>query len=218
MINAVFNHRQFWDGRAEERVQRRQSSRQARSATRRCCAPTIRDSPSRCASRLVNSSLASQAVAPIVSDAGNGGARPNRSQDVGRDLARTSRKMFKRIQNVRPLAQAAGPSGRQRARRLSRWPQPGLTARELRRDDQSARSIERWWHSSRLIRVSADGSKARRRSRGQRSGHRGIHADSVQLHACSSASPCRSTRRRSSPTTRRGTASVARIRLRPIRT
>ena len=156
VINAVFNHRQFWDGRADaifngvNHLGRRDPDARLYRA----------DHPNQLEEVRVevdNASLASQAVAPIVSSLEM--AAPDRSgQDVGAELARTTRKIFKRIQPVRPLAgqqvhpedSVLGP--------FSRWPNPGLTARTY--DELVKRAFhERWWRSSLLISVAPNGSR-----------------------------------------------------------
>jgi cytochrome c peroxidase len=156
VINAVFNHRQFWDGRAEPVFNgvnhvgaRDQDARLFRA-----------DQPTQLEEvrvELDNGSLASQAVAPIVSNLEM--AAPGRTTlDVAADLAKTTRKIFKRIQTLRPLAgqqvhptdSVLGPA--------SRWPQPGLTTRSY--DELIKLAFhERWWRSSRLISVAQDGSR-----------------------------------------------------------
>jgi cytochrome c peroxidase len=156
MINAVFNHRQFWDGRAEavfngvNHVGARDPDARLFRADHPIQLEEVRV-------ELHNASLASQAVAPIVSSLEM--AAPGRTtQDVGAELAKTTRKIFKRIQSLRPLAgQQVHPTDSVLGP-LSRWPQPGLTARTY--DELIKRAFhERWWRSSRLISVAADGSR-----------------------------------------------------------
>src|SRR4029434_7541939 len=100
-INAVFNHRQFWDGRAENIFNgvNHLGPRDPDSKVFRADEPR---NPSEVRVELVSSSLASQAVAPIVSDLEM--ADPNRSRlDVGRELARGKRLQGKQVLKVRPL-------------------------------------------------------------------------------------------------------------------
>ena len=156
VINAVFNHRQFWDGRAENEFNgvNHLGRRDPNARVMRADDPR---SPQEVRVEFLNSSLASQAVAPIVSELEM--AVPGRTQlQVGTELAKMPRKIFKRIQNLRPL-------GKQQVHRsdsvlgtLSRYPQPGLSIKNY--DDMiKAAFFERWWHSSRLISVLPDGSK-----------------------------------------------------------
>src|SRR5688572_16770409 len=103
VINAVFNHRQFWDGRAENVFNgvnhvgaRDTSARVARADDRRA-------TPEFVAIAITNASLASQAVAPIISDFEM--AAPGRTtQEVARALARWPREIGRRLEKVRPLA------------------------------------------------------------------------------------------------------------------
>jgi cytochrome c peroxidase len=156
VINAVFNHRQFWDGRADSVFNgvNHLGRRDADARLFRADHPTHLEEVR---VELENSSLASQAVAPIVSTLEM--AAPDRSLlDVGGDLAAASRKIFKRIQPVRPLGgQQVHPEDSVLGA-YSRWPQPGLTARTY--DELVKRAFhERWWRSSLVISVAPDGSR-----------------------------------------------------------
>src|SRR5262249_2798607 len=66
-INAVFNHRQFWDGRAES-VFNGVNHLGLRDPSAKVFRADDPENPVEVQVALVNSSLASQAVAPIVSD------------------------------------------------------------------------------------------------------------------------------------------------------
>src|SRR5262245_41391682 len=125
VINAVFNHRQFWDGRAEN-VFNGVNHLGDRDPNAKVFRADSLTSGVEVAVRLINSSLASQAVAPIVSDLEM--AAPGRTRlDVGRELARNSRKIFKEnIQNVRPLAKQQVHPDDSVLGPLSRWPDRGL--------------------------------------------------------------------------------------------
>src|ERR1051326_8221517 len=155
-INAVFNHRQFWDGRAENIFNgvNHLGQRDADSKVFRADDPR---NPIEVRVELVNSSLASQAVAPIVSDLEM--ADPNRSRlDVGRELARGKRLQGKHALKVRPLAgQQVSPTDSVLGS-MSRWPQAGLS---LSRYDLMIQTAfhRRWWDARKLIRVNADGTK-----------------------------------------------------------
>lgn len=158
VINAVFNHRQFWDGRAEHVFNgvNHLGDRDPSATVFRADQP---NNPIEVQIRLVNASLASQAVAPIVSDLEM--AEPGRTpQDVGRDLSR-------RFRGILPLLASARPLGKQRVHPtdsvlgpLSRWPLPGLSVWSY---DQMIKAAfhERWWRANRLIQVSADGKTTR---------------------------------------------------------
>ena len=102
MINAVFNHRQFWDGRAEN-VFNGVNHLGERDPAARVFRADDPSQPLEVRIALLNSSLASQAVAPIVSDIEM--AAPGRTpQEVGRALAEGQRKQGKKLAAVRPLA------------------------------------------------------------------------------------------------------------------
>ena len=156
VINAVFNHRQFWDGRAHN-VFNGVNHLGTRDPNAKLFLADDPRNPVEVRVQIPNSSLASQAVAPIVSTMEM--AAPGRTAvDVGRDLARTSRKVMKKIPDLRPLAgqqvhpedSVLGP--------LSRWPQRGLTSRTY--DEMVKLAFhQRWWRSNRLIRVAANGTK-----------------------------------------------------------
>jgi cytochrome c peroxidase len=157
MINAVFNHRQFWDGRAENVFNGvdHVGDRNSKARVFRADDPK---KPYGVRVALVNSSLASQAVAPIVSNLEM--AAPGRTPlDVGSVLAKTTRKIYKRIELLRPLAKQKVHPEDSVLGPLSRWPQPGLTVRSYDEFIKQAFRQE-WWRSSRLIRVNADGSKS----------------------------------------------------------
>lgn len=155
VINAVFNHRQFWDGRAENVFNGVNHLGQRDPDARLYSADDPRR-PIEVRVELVNSSLASQAVAPIVSDLEM--AAPGRTRlDVARELCKTKRNQGKRVSKVRPLGmQLVSPTDSVLGS-LSRWPQKGLT---VRRYDELIKLAfhEKWWKARKLIRVNDDGS------------------------------------------------------------
>ena len=104
----------------------------------------------------MNSSLASQAVAPIVSDLEM--AVPGRSRlDVARDLAKVKRDQGRKIHKVRPLAnQLVSPTDSVLGS-MSRWPEPGLSTNRYDKMIETA-FHEIWWRSKKVIRVNEDGS------------------------------------------------------------
>ncbi len=105
----------------------------------------------------MNASLASQAVAPIVSDLEM--AAPGRTRlDVGRELARGKRNQGKKVAKLRPLAKQLVSPTDSVLGPMSRWPQQGLA---FNRYDQMIKAAfhEKWWKSQKLIRVNADGTK-----------------------------------------------------------
>ncbi len=155
VINAVFNHRQFWDGRAENVFNGANHLGQRDPVAKLFRADDPRH-PVEVRVELPNASLASQAVAPIVSDLEM--AAPGRTRlDVGAALARGNRDQGRRVNRVRPLGRQKVSPTDSVLGSMSRWPRNGLS---FSRYDQMIKAAfwERWWRSNKLIRVNADGS------------------------------------------------------------
>ena len=156
MINAVFNHRQFWDGRAENVFNgvNHVGQRDPSAKVFRADDPKL---PVEVRVELANASLASQAVAPIVSDTEM--ATPGRTRlDVGRELAQGKHNQGKKVAKLRPLANQEVARTDSVLGPMSRWPQKGLSFNRYDRMIQAA-FHEKWWNSRKLIRVNADGTK-----------------------------------------------------------
>ncbi len=156
VINAVFNHRQFWDGRAEN-IFNGVNHLGQRDPDARVFRADDPKNPIEVRVELDNASLASQAVAPIVSDIEM--ATPGRSRlDVGMALARGKHNQGKRIAKVRPLAKQIVSPTDSVLGAMSRSPKQGLS---VNRYDQMIKAAfyEKWWKSKKLIRVNADGTK-----------------------------------------------------------
>jgi hypothetical protein len=103
----------------------------------------------------VNSSLASQAVAPLVSDIEI--SAPGRTRlDVGRGLARGKRNQGKKVVKLRPLAKQQVSPTDSVLGSMSRWPQTGLLFNRYDKMIQAA-FREKWWNSKQLIRVNVNG-------------------------------------------------------------
>ena len=114
VINAVFNHRQFWDGRAES-VFNGVNHLGDRDPNARVFRADQVNNPVEVHVRLTNASLASQAVAPIVSDLEM--AEPGRTpQEVGRDSVETLPRTPGPARRGQTPGQTASAPGRQRAR------------------------------------------------------------------------------------------------------
>lgn len=144
VINAVFNHRQFWDGRAEN-VFNGVDHRGARNPGARVARADDRTAPALVSIALTNSSLASQAVAPIVNTFEM--AAPGRNLlDVALQLQGARPLAF---QLVHPSDSVLGP--------LSRFPQRGLAVASY--DVLIKQAFDRrWWDSTRLVQIAPDGS------------------------------------------------------------
>lgn len=153
VVNAVFNHRQFWDGRADN-VFNGVNGMGDRDPNARVYRADDPNAPLLVQVRLEDSSLASQAVGPPVNEF-EMSARGRTMRDVGKKLARyqipgqpASNLRPLALQLVHPEDSVLGP--------LSRWPQKGLLASgypELIR----AAFHRQWWDSPKLIRIEANG-------------------------------------------------------------
>jgi hypothetical protein len=160
MINAVFNHRNFWDLRAQDLFNGVNpfGDRDAEAFVYSAEHPR---KLKKVQVLLENSSLASQAVGPPtnrfeMSDDGR------TFLDVGRSLTlqlgQLHRDSAQRLRTVRPLAKQLVHPEDSVLGAYSRWPLRGL-----RVDYESLirRAFQpRWWASQKLVRVAADGSTA----------------------------------------------------------
>ncbi|MEQ1680589.1 MAG: cytochrome c peroxidase, partial [Nitrospira sp.] len=155
MINAVFNHRQFWDGRAEN-VFNGVNPLGARDPEARVMA-SIGGSLAEVQVALVNSSLASQAVGPIVSEIEM--AAPGRTaQDIVRDLrkGKHSRRLGRRVHGSRPLQQQLVDPSDSVLGPLSRYPERGLRVKSYNAMIRTAFQ-EKYWQSEKFVQVAEDG-------------------------------------------------------------
>jgi cytochrome c peroxidase len=143
-INAVFNHRQFWDGRAEA-VFNGVNHRGNRDPNARVARALDRSKPELVRIAIANGSLASQAVVPVVSTF--------EMASPGRSLIDVATKLLPRrplaLQQVHRRDSVLGP--------LSRAPRRGLAV------DNYAQLIRQafqrtWWDSAKLVQIAADGS------------------------------------------------------------
>ena len=151
VINAVFNHRNFWDGRAQNEFNgvnewgdRDANARVFKAANGNNLVATK--------VRLVNSSLASQAVAPIVSTV-EMSAHGRIPADIGNKF---SREKGKKLATAVPLGgQLVHPEDSVLGV-LSQWPSPGLRAKNY--EELIARAFRKEWvKSNAVIEVAPDG-------------------------------------------------------------
>jgi cytochrome c peroxidase len=157
MINAVFNHRNFWDMRAQDVFNGVNPFGDRDSAAFVYAV----DSPGNLVKtkvRLLNSSLASQAVGPPTNRfemSADGRPFPIVGRELTLEIGRRNRALARRLRGVVPLAgqlvrpddSVLGP--------LSRAPRRGLTV-----DYEAmirAAFLPKWWASAKLIRVAEDG-------------------------------------------------------------
>jgi cytochrome c peroxidase len=157
MINAVFNHRNFWDMRAQD-VFNGVSPFGDRDPNAFVYSVGPGGTLTETQVRLLNSSLASQAVGPPTNRfemSADGRPFPEVGRNLTLEIGRRHRLTARRLRDQIPLA-------RQLVRRddsvlgpVSRWPLRGLTVDYetlIRRAFQP-----RWWASNKLIRVAEDG-------------------------------------------------------------
>lgn len=153
VINAVFNDRNFWDGRAAGTFNGVNHLGDGDPAARVYRADDPRR-PLPVAVRLPQSSLASQALGPPLSLEMSGQGRT--LAEIAAKLARGTRDTGRRVRKLRPLAKQLVHPDDSVLGRLSAWPRPGL---RVGRYEQLIRDAfqPRWWRSPKLIRVAADG-------------------------------------------------------------
>lgn len=153
VVNAVFNHRQFWDGRADNVFNgvNEMGDRDPNARIFRADNPTT---PVAVQVRLEDSSLASQAVVPPVSG-DEMSARGRTMRDIGKKFVRYQIP-GRPVSNLRPLGlQLVHPEDSVLGS-LSRWPQKGLHATGYPELIQAA-FHRQWWDSPKLIRVETNG-------------------------------------------------------------
>ncbi|HVF62614.1 MAG TPA: cytochrome c peroxidase [Casimicrobiaceae bacterium] len=151
VINAVFNDRNFWDGRAQNVFNgvNQWGDRDPDARVYRADAGGVL---SRVPVRLVNSSLASQAVAPLVS-AFEMSADGRSVADLGNKLLK---KKGEKLQSIRPLAKQVVHKEDSVLGPLSRSPSPGLVVTSYESAIKVAFRRE-WWSSKSIIRVGPSG-------------------------------------------------------------
>src|SRR5262245_3877358 len=158
MINAVFNHRNFWDLRAQNLFNGVNpfGDRDAGAFVYRADNPA---SPQKVKVLLENSSLPSQAVGPPTNRfemSADGRTFPDVGRALTLELGRQHRAQARRLRNLVPLGQQlVHPDDSVLGRPYSRWPARGLSV-----DYESLirRAFQRqWWDSTKLIRVAQDG-------------------------------------------------------------
>ncbi len=157
VINAVFNHRQFWDGRAQNEFNgvNGLGDLDPDAVVWRADDPR---GPVPVRVRLDDSSLASQAVMPVVSNTEMSATGRTFAHVAGK-FVRGRRETGRRIRTLRPLAQQLVAPDDGVLGALSRWPRPGL--RVSRYEQLVKRAFRReWWKATRLLRENPDGSVA----------------------------------------------------------
>src|SRR4028118_58397 len=168
-INAVFNFRNFWDGRAQNEFNGVNpfGSRDPDAFVLK--APTKQSALQQVKISLKNSSLASQAVGPPLSsveESATGRVLP----DVGQKFnvikgKKLTRETGKKLKQLRPLGQQLVHPQDSVLGSLSRWPQPGL--KEKSYENMIEDAFHRvWWDSKQIIKVDAQGTRSFKQPQG----------------------------------------------------
>ncbi|MBC8132101.1 MAG: cytochrome C peroxidase, partial [Deltaproteobacteria bacterium] len=157
VINAVFNHRQFWDGRAQN-VFNGVNPFGARDPYARVFrADTNSTQPVAVQISILNGSLASQAVGPPLSNL-EMSADGQTFVDIGAKFSKPMRDVGKKLKHLRPLGlqqvhpqdSVLGPD--------SRYPHNGLKYNTYDKMIKDA-FAERWWKTNWEVRIENDGTR-----------------------------------------------------------
>lgn len=147
VINAVFNHRNFWDGRAQNEFNgvNQWGDRDQSAMVLKAIDPSTL---MKTQVRLINSSLASQAVAPVLS-----AQEMSADGRTGPDLAnKFGKKRGKKLGSIQPLAKQLIHPEDSVLGAYSRWPSPGVDIRDYETLIMKAFRPD-WWKSNLIIRV-----------------------------------------------------------------
>jgi cytochrome c peroxidase len=156
----VFNHRQFWDGRAQNEFNgvnpfgSRDPDAFVLKSLRK------QSPPEKVKISLKNSSLASQAVGPplnSVEQSGTGRVHPDIGQKFDRlKIKKLPRESGKKLKQLRPLGQQLVHPQDSVLGSSSNWPQPGLRDRSYENMIKDAFHSE-WWDSQYIIKIDSTG-------------------------------------------------------------
>jgi cytochrome c peroxidase len=159
-INAVFNHRQFWDGRAQNEFNgvnpfgSRDPDAFVLKSLRK------QSPPEKVKISLKNSSLASQAVGPplnSVEASATGRVHPDIGQKFDRlKIKKLPRESGKKLKQLRPLGQQLVHPQDSVLGSSSNWPQPGLKNKSYEKMIEDAFKPE-WWDSQYIIKIDSTG-------------------------------------------------------------
>ena len=157
VINAVFNNRQFWDGRAQNSFNGANpfGTRDPNARVFRADSPNSQ--PIAVQVNIPNASLASQAVGPPLSTF-EMSADGRTFADIGEKFARPLRDSGKKLKPLRPLGQQQVHPNDSVLGPYSRYPQNGLTYSTYEQLIKEA-FAEKWWNSQWDVRIESDGSR-----------------------------------------------------------
>lgn len=157
VINAVFNHRNFWDGRAQNDFNGINpfGARDANARVWQATSPNA--TPIAVSISLPNSSLASQAMAPPINSF-EMSADGRTFLDIGEKFSKPLRDSGKKLKPLRPLAQQIVAPDDSVLGPYSRYPDKGLTyTKYLDLIKEAFQDV--WWQSQWNIRVNSDGTR-----------------------------------------------------------
>lgn len=159
-INAVFNFRNFWDGRAQNDFngQNPFGSRDPNAIVFR--SPSKQSQPVKQKISILNASLASQAVGPPLSDveeSGTGRIFPDVGQKFNPKLKskKTPKDTGKKLKSLKPLNKQLVANDDSILGTLSNWPKPGIKAKSYQAMIEDAFKKE-WWDSQYIIKIGAN--------------------------------------------------------------
>ena len=159
-INAVFNFRNFWDGRAQNEFNgvnpfgARDPDAFVLKSLRK------QSPPDEVKIKLKNSSLASQAVGPPLSsveESGTGRVHPDIGQKFDRiKIKKLPREAGKKLKQLRPLGKQLVHPQDSVLGSSSNWPGPGLKDKSYEKMIEDAFKPE-WWDSQYIVKVNPTG-------------------------------------------------------------
>ena len=168
-INAVYNFRTFWDGRAQNEFNGVNpfGSRDANAFVLK--APTKQSALQQVKISLKNSSLASQAVGPplnSVEQSATGRVFPDVGQKFDRiKVKKLPRETGKKLRVLAPLGKQLVHPQDSVLGSLSRCAQPGLKNKSYEKMVEDAFRRE-WWDSKQIIKVDANGTRSFKQPQG----------------------------------------------------
>jgi cytochrome c peroxidase len=158
VINAVFNFRNFWDGRAQNDFNGVNpfGARDPFARVYRADSPNVE--PLAVQISIPNASLASQAVGPPLSSV-EMSADGRTFIDIGDKFSKPLRDSGKKLKPLRPLGQQRVHAQDSVLGPYSRFPNKGLTYSKYS-DLIHEAFHEKWWNSNYRVRIAADGSRS----------------------------------------------------------
>ena len=168
-INAVYNFREFWDGRAQNEFNgvnpfgaRDQNAFVLKAPTKQSALQQVKIS-------LKNSALASQAVGPplnSVEESATGRTFPEIGEKFNRNKIKLlPRELGKKLKQLRPLAKQLVHRQDSVLGSLSLWPLRGLIEGSYEKMIEDAFRRE-WWDSKHIIKVDANGTRSFKQPQG----------------------------------------------------